>query len=341
MGKHQGESMAEKTIWGIHAGSEGEADSLFIKNKVIAIGWHQVGDLSRYKDRETYKDVLQQTYKGISVGALRNTAGIFYRFVYEMQIGDLVIYPSKRGKQVYIGEVKSEYKFQSNIDKEFPNQRDIIWKRSYSRTRFSQPALYEIGSALSLFQVRNYAEEFLSAIEGLPEPPSVETEEETEEVASITEDMESQTKDFVLKQLHRHYQGEALEELVVHLLEKMGYHARQTKKNTPSVDVIAHRDEFGFEPPLIRCQVKSSSETVKLEPVEKLYSRVNQNEYGLFINLSDYSNKVVAFAEAKPNLRLIDGYELVDIILEHYDDLDTKYKNTIPLNKVFLPSVAK
>jgi restriction system protein len=333
--------MAEKVIWGIHAGSEGEADSLFLKSKVIAIGWHHIGDLTKYKDRDEYKKILQQTYKGIPLGAIRNIAGIFYRFAHEIQIGDLVVYPSKRSKQVYIGEVKSDYRFRPNIDKEFPNQRDMEWKGNYPRTRFSQQALYEIGSALTLFQVRNYAEEFLSAIEGLPEPTSVEIEEEIEDVASITEDMESQTKDFVLKRLLRHYQGEALEELVVHLLERMGYHARQTMKNTPSVDVIAHKDEFGFEPPLIKCQVKSSEETVKLEPVEKLYSRVNQNEYGLFITLSDYNSKVITFAESKPNLRLINGYELVDIILEHYDELDTKYKNTIPLNKVFLPSVAK
>jgi restriction system protein len=333
--------MAEKTMWGIHAGSEGEADELFIKNKVIAIGWHRVGELTQSKDREAYKKVLQKTYTGMSLGASRNTAGIFYRFVYEMQIGDLVIYPSKLSKQVYIGEIKSGYKYQPDIFKEYPNHRDIIWKANFPRTDFSQQALYEMGSALSLFQVKNYADEFLAALEGKPESKESVLGEEIEEVASITEDMESQTKDFVLKQLHKHYQGEALEELVVHLLEKMGYHARQTVKNTPSVDVIAHRDEFGFEPPLIRCQVKSADETVNLEPVEKLYSRVNQNEYGLFITLSGYNNKVITFAEAKHNLRLIDGYELVEIILDHYDELDTKYKNTLPLNKVFLPSVAK
>ena len=56
--------MAEKTIWGIHAGSEGEADSLFIKNKVIAIGWHRVGKLIKYKDREMYKNVLQKKHDG-------------------------------------------------------------------------------------------------------------------------------------------------------------------------------------------------------------------------------------------------------------------------------------
>jgi restriction system protein len=333
--------MAEKTIWGIHAGEEGEADSLFLKNKVIAIGWHRVGDLAKCKDRDEYKKKLQQTYKDMSVGAQRNTAGIFYRFVYEMQIGDLVIYPSKRSKQVYIGEVKSDYKYQPSIYKEFPNQRDIVWKANYPRTRFSQNALYEIGSALSLFQVKNYADEFLAALEGKPELKESVVLEETEEVATIIEDVETQTKDFILKQLYKNYKGEALEIFIVHLLEKMGYHARRTFKNSPSVDIVAHKDEFGFEPPLIKCQVKSEEGTIKLEPVEKLCSRVNPGEYGLFITLSNYNDKVYRFVETQNNLRLIDGYELVGIILEHYDELDTKYKNTIPLNKLFLPSVTK
>jgi len=335
--------MAEQTMWGIHAGSEGEADELFIKNKVIAIGWHRVGELTPYKDREAYKRVLEKTYIGISLGALRNTAGIFYRFVHEMQIGDLVIYPSKVSKQVYIGEVKSGYKYQPDIFKEYPNHRDVIWKANFPRTQFTQDALYEIGSALSLFQVKNYAEEFLAAMEGRPKSKESELalEEDREDVAGLTENLEQQAKDFILKQLKKNYKGETLEVFVVHLLEKMGYHARQTSPNTPSVDIIAHKDEFGFEAPLIKCQVKSEEGTINLDPVEKLCSRVRPNEYGLFITLSSFNDKAHRYAESQHNLRLIEGYELVDIILDHYHELDTKYKNTIPLNKVFLPSVAK
>ena len=43
--------MAEKTIWGIHARSEGEADSLFVKNEVIDIDGYLVGELTPYKDK--------------------------------------------------------------------------------------------------------------------------------------------------------------------------------------------------------------------------------------------------------------------------------------------------
>lgn len=335
--------MGEKTMWGIHAGSEGEADELFIENKVIAIGWHRVGELTPYKDREAYKEILQKRYIGMSLGALRNTAGIFYRFVYEMQIGDLVIYPSKPSKKVYIGEIKSGYKYRPDISKEYPNHRDVIWKADFARTQFTQDALYEIGSALTLFQVKNYADEFLAALESKPEPKksALPLEEDSEDVAGLTENLEQQAKDFVLKQLKKNYKGEALEVFIVHLLEKMGYHARQTPTNTPSVDIIAHKDEFGFEAPLIKCQVKSEEGTINLDPVEKLCSRVRPSEYGLFVTLSSFNDKALRYAESQHNLRLVDGYELVDIVLDHYHELDTKYKNTIPLNNVFFPSVAK
>jgi len=45
----------------------------------------------------------------------------------------------------------------------------------------------------------------------------------------------------------------------------------------------------------------------------------------------------VAFARAKANLRLIDGDELVDLILAHYEQFDSRYKALLPLKRVFVP----
>lgn len=48
--------MTEKTIWGIHAGKYGEADDLFLKEQIIALGWREMGDLNGLKaDREAFK----------------------------------------------------------------------------------------------------------------------------------------------------------------------------------------------------------------------------------------------------------------------------------------------
>ena len=331
--------MAEKTFWGIHSGRMGEADSLFLTESVVGLGDLKLGDLSKIKsDRESFKKIFTVVYPTNKPGAILIWAGQMFRFMYEMKMGDIIIYPSKIDKEIHIGRVTGDYHFYPS--KVFPHLRSVEWLKSIRRTSFSQGALWEIGSAQSFFQVKNYAEEFLTALKEKTEPEEA-APEETEEIATIMEDVETQTQDFILKQLNSNYKGEALEVFIVHLLEKMGYHARQTNKNTPSVDIIAHKDVFGFEAPLIKCQVKSEEGAIKLEPVEKLYSRVNQGEYGLFITLSDYGDKVRDFEAAKHNLRLIDGYELADIILEYYDELDTKYKNVIPLKKVFLPSLSK
>ena len=34
----------ERTLWGMHAGRLGDADSLFLKKGVIAIGWDEMED---------------------------------------------------------------------------------------------------------------------------------------------------------------------------------------------------------------------------------------------------------------------------------------------------------
>lgn len=42
----------------------------------------------------------------------------------------------------------------------------------------------------------------------------------------------------------------------------MGYQARLARKNEPSVDVIAHKDHLGIEPPIIKVQVNRGDGTI-------------------------------------------------------------------------------
>ena len=110
---------------------------------------------------------------------------------------------------------------------------------------------------MSLFSVRNYAEEFRSALEGGPSVVPPVTQDQS--VAAVTEDIGETTRDFVLKRLAKELKGAPLEGFVLHLLECMGYRARLTRKNEPSVDIIAHKDDLGVEPPIIKVQVNGGS----------------------------------------------------------------------------------
>lgn len=157
--------MARSTIWGIHAGKTGDAHKIFLSQDVVALGWTAMGDLSKLPpNRSGFKKAYAAAYPDAKKGAIPLSAGQLFRFVHEMQIGDLVAYPSKSDHRIHIAKVTGNYFFSDNHKRSYPHQRRVEWLRDFERSDFSQEALYEIGSAMSLFQINNYADEFLTAL---------------------------------------------------------------------------------------------------------------------------------------------------------------------------------
>ncbi len=185
----------ESLIWGIHAGKTGDADRLFLKGNCVALGWHKMGDLSKIKaDREAFKARVAEAYPDAKPGAIPYNAGQLFRFVHEMKVGDIVVYPSKSDRQIHIGRVEGPYQYDTAKEPGYPNHRPVKWLKTVPRTKFSQGALYEIGAAM--IQVKTYAEEFRAALEGKPLP--LDTKDETVQV--VAKEIEQNTRDFILKQ---------------------------------------------------------------------------------------------------------------------------------------------
>jgi restriction system protein len=271
-------------------------------------------------------------------GAIPNNAGQLFRFVHEMKPGDIVVYPSKRDRQVHLGRIEGGYTYDSQTEPGYPNRRAVKWLRSVPRTHFSQGALYEIGSALSLFLVRNYADEFRAALEGKATPPTPVAQDES--VAAVAEDIEETTRDFVLKQLAQELKGHPFADFIAHLLNAMGYRTRVAPEGPDGgIDIVAHKDELGFEPPIIKVQVKSTEGSIGDPVVSALYGKVGIGEFGLLVTLGTFTSQAINFAKSKSNLRLIAGDELVKLIFQHYDQFDSRYKGLLPLRRVYVPEV--
>lgn len=329
----------EDVVWGIHAGRTGEAHTLFMEKKCIALGWPEMGDLSLLgHSRDSFKKKLSEEEPGKSVPQIAVSAGQPFRFVHEMKVGDLVVFPSKVDKKVHLGRVTGGYLHSLGDEPEYPNRRPVEWLRTMPRTAFSQGALYEIGSAMSLFQVKNFADEFIAAVSGQPIP--VASEREDEAIAAVVTESEQSTEDFILKRLEHDFKGHAFENFVAGLLEAMGFRAQVTKKSGDGgVDIIAHRDALGFEPPIIKVQVKSSSGSLGEPEVKQLKGNLSGGEKGLLVTLGTISPKAELFARTVPDIRLIDGAALVRLILEHYEQFDSGYRASIPLKRVYLPNL--
>lgn len=327
----------EHNLWGIHAGRTGDADSLFLKKHCIAIGWARMGDAATLKpDRESFKAKVAELYADAKPGAIPNYAGQFFRFVHEMKPGDLVVYPSKRDRLVYLGRIAGGYEYDPKTESTYPHRRKVEWLKSVPRTHFTQGALYEIGSAMTLFAVKNYADEYRAALEGKVVAPAPVAQDES--VAAVAEDIEETTRDFVLKRLAQELKGHPFAEFVAHLLNAMGYRTRVSPEGPDGgIDIVAHKDELGFEPPIIKVQVKSSEGSIGDPMVSALYGKVGAQEFGLLVTLGTFTSQAKNFAKSKSNLRLVDGDELVELIFHHYDQFDARYKGVLPLRRVYVP----
>lgn len=320
----------EKKVWGIHT----QDDNLFLKNNVIAIGWSDMGDLSAIEaSREAFKEKYSQVYPNAKKGSIATGAGMLYRFCHEVQIDDYVVFPSKSNREVNIGVIKGEYVYDlSQI--EYVQTRKVKWLKHLPRTAFSQGALYEIGSAMSFFSVKNYADEFLTALDK-DFKKNISSDSEDESVGATADDIIESTKDFILKELSRQLKGYDLEIFVADLLRAMGYRTKVSPQGGDSgIDITAYKDEL---PPRILVQVKSQDGDIKESTIQSLKGAMREGDYGLFVTLSNYTKKAQKYLDSTPIIRGINGTELVELILKYYEDLSDKYRKMIPLKRVYIP----
>ena len=187
---------------------------------------------------------------------------------------------------------------------------------------------------MTFFTVKNYADEYLAALDKAFKPSSnMVVDDET--VGATAEDIIETTKDFVLKELSRKLKGYALEEFVANLLQAMGYRTTVSPQGGDSgIDITAYKDEL---PPRILVQVKSQDGDIKEATIQSLKGAMREGDYGLFVTLSNYTKNAKKYLESTPIIRGINGTELVDLILKYYNVLDEKYQRMIPLKMVYIP----
>ncbi len=326
------EHTEEKRVWGIHT----QDDNLFLQSNVIAIGWKSIGDLSLISpSREAFKEKYITTYPDSKKGAIANGAGMLYRFIHELKVGDYIVFPSKINREINLGIIEGEYQYVENAS-EYVQQRKVKWLKHFPRTAFSQGALYEVGSAMSFFMIKNYADEYLSALDKNFVKATEEQEDDT--VAATADEIIDITRDFILKELSKNLKGYDLEEFVADLLRAMGYRTSLSPHGGDSgIDITAYKDEL---PPRILVQVKSQDGDIRESTIQSLKGAMREGDYGLFVTLSNYTKNAKKYLDSTPIIRGINGTELVELIMKYYPLLDDKYKKMIPLKQVYIPVAA-
>lgn len=317
----------------------------------VAIGWPKMGDLTGLApNRDAFKNALTLAYPDKKKGAIPVDAGSMFKFLHEIKSGDFVVYPSKADRMVNIGKFKGISKYHENDPDEYPTRQLVEWLGHFPRDEFSQSALNEIGSFLTMFRVKRHPLEFLRKVEPTINTPLTSTIADQETAEDLTDDdtatvaasvqAEANTNDFIIKQLMMQLTGHQFEDFMAHLMECMGYAARVTPKSGDGgVDVIAHMDPLGFQPPIIKVQCKRTTGQTPRSDVDQLLGTLGDGEYGLFVNLGSFARGAIELERNRAKLRLINGEQFVELIFEHYPQLAPRYRSMIPLKQIFVPDL--
>lgn len=249
---------------------------------------------------------------------------------------------------INIGQFKGQAEFVTTEGEKYPNRRPVKWLGCFPRSDPTQATLNEFGAYLTLFQLMTSVSEVLAKV-GLAAPQVAALVDAPE--AQVADDLvsqavsmqaESTTEDFVVRRIKDGLSGYEFEEFVSHLMECLGYTSRVTPRSGDGgVDVIAHMDALGLQPPIIKIQCKRKTDQVGNAEVNQLLGTLGEGEFGLFVTLGSYSRPALELERNRSKLRLIDGDQLVEMILQNYGKLSPRYRTLIPLKQIYVPDLPK
>jgi restriction system protein len=322
----------------VRAGNDNELVEEFESRSLVAVGWSELGDVSDVRSYDEMKARFNATdeYSEHNNRRIAQNAGQVNRFALEMEIGHLVLTYDKTEREYLIGEVTSDYEWKpGDHPPEYPHVRRVEWKDTVSRDEFTTSTKNTLGSTLTVFSLDDCLDEITTVLSGeKPEEP-----EEDEDTVPFVDEVENQA-DELISDILANMDPYVFEELVAAVMRAMGYHAKKTRDSQDrGIDVIAHPDSLGFEEPYIKAQVKRQQSKVGSPDMRAFTGTLGNGERGLFVSTGGYTSEAQdAARNAEQRVTLIDRDEFIDLLIQHYDDLESEYQATVPLKQVYIPS---
>lgn len=323
------------SLWLVRAGRHGEQEQGALDNNVVTIGWNEFNDLSKIKSREELTQLYLKLNPGSKKMKAANEVGQIWRFIQEIQKGDLVALPLKMQSGISIGKVESDYQYKE-ITPNIKHIRYVKWIKTIPRSAFDQDILYSLGAFMTVCQIeRNEAENRVKQLLKEEIPSVEEGALEGEEII----DVEEYAKDQIIKYIDKKFKGHNLARLVNAILEVQGY---KTTVSPPGpdggVDILASGGTLGFDNPKICVQVKSSSAPVDVKILRDLKGTMRdvKAEQGLLISWSGFKDTVIKGAKNDFFfIRLWDQGDLLNEIFRCCDRFDDELKAELPLKRMW------
>lgn len=100
--------------WMIRAGEGGHLVEKFAKG-YVAIGWHELGDLSKTQTADEIRENYFATRLEDKKGAANNAVAMIYKFRHGIKIGDWALTYNREKREYLLGKITSDYLFNPKL----------------------------------------------------------------------------------------------------------------------------------------------------------------------------------------------------------------------------------
>lgn len=323
--------------WMIRAGEGGYLAEKFAKG-FVAIGWHQLGDLTNIHDPEEIRKKYLAAWPD-KKGASSNAVAMLYKFRHEIKTGDWVLTYNREKREYLMGKISGGYRFNPKlVDPEYPHVREVKWEHHISRDALKLASKNSLGSTLTLFAVSDDALADLLNVAGKPVEslPQTSDDSEGEERRILVEDAQERIKDKIVK-----LSEDELPQLIAAILRAMGLKTRVSPKGADrGRDILASPDGLGLQEPRIKVEVKHKPNTpIGAPDLRSFITTLKDRDKGLYASSGGFTKEAKYEADrANVPVALVDLDEMANLVVEHYPNFDLDGRTLLPLVKIYWPN---
>jgi restriction system protein len=299
----------------------------FVDDGYVAIDYSIDTDLASVTTREELTEIYRDAHpKEKSAIVIGQQVGQLARFLFDMKTGDYVITPAADTEWLRYGTLDADpsYYFAAGNDGcPFRHRRRVIWnEKPLRRGDLSVPFQNTIRSMLTVFAV-SHRDEFFLAI-GKPGHATPKPAAAYDPYGAVIEQvLELNDKEFEI--------------LVGHLLTALGFDGSEVtgKSGDGGVDATGELDVSNLAKVKVFVQAKRYKQGTKISAsiVRQLRQAIPFGGQGAFITTADFQKNAhdVAVEANFPRIGLVNGRQLVDLLVEHWGALPAEFRDHLGL----------
>lgn len=299
----------------------------FVKGGYAAIDYGLGNDLSQVTSREQLAEIYRATHpEEASNVVIGQQVGQIARFLLDIKPGDYVVTPGADTEWLHYGVMADDPSYFLKTEDDgcpFRQRRKVIWeKKQLRRTEFSVPFQNTIRSSLTVFAI-SQRDEFLEKI-GKQSPADRRVEIVYDPYAAVLDQvLELDDKEFEI--------------LITHLLTALGFEGSEHtgKVGDGGVDATGELNIANLAKVRIFVQAKRYKIGTKITAnvVKDLRKSIPRDGQGAFITTADFQTAAndIASDPNFPRIGLINGRQLVDLLVEHWNDIPKEFQERLGL----------